>query len=137
MIILDNYDEKSTCIVINDSEYTVCKENEVELTRHGEGGFSEEEELFGAYTYENKFFFLYNNKSYETDPKSISCTNTYIDNIKRRFIVKINENVICCITYKPFIDPLFMVYDGKEDEFDFLLHLSRILESDKSILDFI
>lgn len=137
MIILDNYSKKSTCIVISDSEYTVCKENKVKMTRHGEGGFSEEGELLGAYIYDDKFFFLHKCKSYEADPKSINCTNLYTDNEMRRFIVKINDNMICDITYKPFIDPFFLGLGGEDDEYDFLLYLSRILKNEESILDFI
>lgn len=137
MIILDNYSKKLTCIVLSDSGYEVYKEDEVKQTRHGEGGFSEEGELLGAYTYDDKFFFLYNAKSYEVEPKKLNCTNTYTDGKMRRFTVSINDNVICDITYKPFVDPLFLAYGGEEDEFDFLLYLSRILKNEESILDFI
>lgn len=137
MIILDNYSKKSTCIVINDSGYTVYTEAEVKLTRHGEGGFSEEGELLGVYTCEEKFFFQYKDKRYEADPKSINCTNIYTNNKMRHFIVKVNDFVICDITYKPFIDPLIMIFGSEEDEFDFLLYLSKILKSEEAILDFI
>ena len=44
---------------------------------------------------------------------------------------------MCNKVYKPYVNPLALVFEDDEDEFDFLLHLSNIMKSKDSILNFI
>jgi len=104
---------------------------------HGEGGFTKDKQLVGIYVEANKLFFQYNDKKYETSPEQIVFSNTILDKKNRHFQVKISNQVICDIIYEPFVDPLWMVLDGDEDEFDFLLYLSNMLKNKNDILNFI
>ena len=38
---------------------------------------------------------------------------------------------------KPYVNPLALILGDDEDEFDFLLHLSKLMKSEESILSFI
>ena len=39
--------------------------------------------------------------------------------------------------YKPYINLLALIFGYDEDEFDFLLHLSKLMKNEDSILNFI
>ncbi|MBU3102465.1 MULTISPECIES: hypothetical protein [Clostridium] len=139
MVILDNYSKKLTCIKLNTIlvSYSICNYDEIGFLRDGEGGFSEKGDLLGLYIKNEKLFFLYNSKIYEVNSDSIQCKNKYTDDKKRCFKVEIDGDLVCDISYVPFIDPQALVFDSDEDEFDFLLHLSEILKSKTNILEFI
>ena len=135
MIILRNYSTIDTCIQIDNSGYTVVKKK-CDI-RQGVGGFSDDGELLGLYVYNDKLYFQYNDKSYETKANEISCTNEILKDAKRNFRVKINKVVICNIVYKPYISPFVLTFGDDEDEFDFLLYLSNLMADEDSILNFI
>ena len=135
MILLDNYSTIDTCIQIDNSGYTVVKKR-CDICE-GVGGFSEDGELLGLYVDDDKLYFQYNDKSYETNPNEIKCTNEILKEGNRNFVVKINEVVVCNKVYKPYVNPLALIFEEDEDEFDFLLHLSNLMVDEESILNFI
>ena len=135
MIILENYSTIDTYIQIDNTEYTVV--NKKCDIRQGIGGFSENGELLGLYIDNDKLYFQYNDKKYQTKPDEIICTNERLKGDKRNFKVKINDIVVCNIIYKPYVNPLSLIFGDDEDEFDFLLHLSKLMKSEESILNFI
>ena len=137
MILLDNYSKKNTYINITAEGYSIINADNINHIENGEGGFSEEGELLGLYIYNEKLYFQYNNKSYETKPNEIICTNKILNHCKRNFIVKINDRIVCNIIYKPYISPLALAFDEDEYEFDFLLYLSNLMKDENSILNFI
>ncbi|MBD7910556.1 MULTISPECIES: hypothetical protein [Clostridium] len=135
MIILRNYSKIDTCIQIDNLRYTV-----VEKTgdiRQGVGGFSEDGELLGLYIDDDKLYFQYNDKSYETKPDEINCTNEMLEDGRRDFRVKIKGILVCNIKYKPYISPFVLTFGDDEDEFDFLLYLSNLMTDENSIINFI
>lgn len=135
MIILENYSTIDTYIQIDNTEYTVV--NKKCDIRQGIGGFSENGELLGLYIDNDKLYFQYNDKKYQTKPNEIICTNERLKGDKRNFKVKIKDVVACNIIYKPYVNPLSLIFGDDEDEFDFLLHLSKLMKSEESILNFI
>lgn len=137
MILLDNYSKINTFINITADGYCIIDAKNVEGIENGEGGFSEDGELLGLYIDDGKLYFQYNNKSYETKPNEIKCTNEILKDCNRNFIVKINEVIVCNKVYKPYVNPLALIFGDDEDEFDFLLHLSKLMKSEDSILNFI
>ena len=137
MILLDNYSKKNTYIKITTEGYFIIDANNINEIENGEGGFSEEGELLGLYIDDDKLYFQYNDKSYPTTPDKINCTNKILNDCKRKFQVKINDVLVCDIVYKPYVNPLALVLGDDEDEFDFLLHLSKVMENEDSILNFI
>ena len=137
MIVLDNYSKVDTYIIIDSKGYSVADKRANRMEEHGEGGFTKDKQLVGIYVEANKLFFQYNDKKYETSPEQIVFSNTILDKKNRHFQVKISNQVICDIIYEPFVDPLWMVLDGDEDEFDFLLYLSNMLKNKNDILNFI
>lgn len=138
MILLDNYSKKNTYIKITpEGNYSIINSENVDDIEDGEGGFSEDGELLGLYIHNEKLYFQYKNKSYETKPNEIICTNKILNNCKRNFKVEIKENIICDIVYKPYISSFALVFEEEEDEFDFLLYLSNLMKDENSILNFI
>lgn len=137
MIVLDNYCKKNTYIIITTEGYSVIDENSINVIENGEGGFSEDNELLGIYVDDDKLYFQYNNRSYETNPNEIDCINKFLKDGNRNFRVKIKNSIVCDIIYKPYVDPLALVFEDDEDEFDFLLHLSKIMKNEETILNFI
>jgi hypothetical protein len=137
MIFLDNYSKKNTYINITSEGYSIVDANSINDIENGEGGFSEDGELLGLYIDDGKLYFQYNTKSYETKPDEINCTNETLDDGKRNFKVKINEVIICNIIYKPYISPFVLTFGDDEDEFDFLLYLSKLMADENSIIKFI
>ena len=93
MILLDNYSKINTFINITADGYCIIDAKNVEGIENGEGGFSEDGELLGLYINDDKLYFQYNNKSYETKPNEIKCTNEILMGGNRNFIVKINDNI--------------------------------------------
>lgn len=137
MILLENYSKKNTYIKITSQGYSIIDTNSMNGIENGEGGFSEDGELLGVYVDNNKFFFQYNDNNYETKPDEIVCTNERLSDGKRKFQVKIKDNVVCDITYKPYISPFVLTFGDDEDEFDFLLYLSKLMVDKNAILSFI
>ena len=137
MIILNNYSKIETYIVLDADSYSVVEKNKVQLIRQGVGGFSEDGELLGIYVDNSKFFFLYNNKKFEAKPDEIFCTINRFSNGSNNFKVIIKDKTICDISYKPYISPLALPFGDDEDEFDFLLYLSKLLHNKNSIQNFI
>jgi hypothetical protein len=137
MIVLDNYSEADTYIIINTKGYSIANKRDKRLEEHGEGGFTEDKQLVGIYVEANKLFFQYNDKKYETSPDQIVFSNTKIDKENRHFQVKISNQIVCDIIYKPYLSPHWLLLDGDEDEFDFLLYLSNMLKNRDAILNFI
>lgn len=135
MIILRNYSKINTCIQIDNSRYKVVEK--IGDIRQGVGGFSEDGELLGLYSEDGKLYFQYNNKSYETKPDEINCTNELLNDGKRNFRVIIKDVVVCNIIYKPYISPFVLTFGDEEDEFDFLLYLANLIVDKNSILNFI
>ena len=137
MIVLENYSRKNTYITITTEGYSVIDANSINGMENGEGGFSEDNELLGIYVVDDKLYFQYNDKKYQTKPDEIICTNERVKGDKRRFKVKIKDILVCDIIYKPYVNPLALIFGDDEDEFDFLLHLSKLMKSEESILNFI
>ena len=137
MIILDNHSKYNTYIIIENEKYSVVDAESIEGIEQGDGGFSENGDLLGLYVDKDKLYFQYNNNNYEAKAHDIECTNIILNDGKREFKVKIKDLLICDIVYKPYIDPLALIVGSDDDEFDFLLRLSRVMESEDSILDFI
>lgn len=137
MIVLDNYSKKNTYITITSEGYSIINANSINSIENGEGGFSEDNELLGIYVEDDKLYFQYNDKKYQTKPDEIICTNERLKGDKRSFKVKINDTLVCNIIYKPYVNPLALVFGDDDDEFDFLLHLSKLMKSEESILNFI
>ena len=137
MIVLENYSTKNTYITITTEGYSVIDANSINGMENGEGGFSEDNELLGIYVVDDKLYFQYNDKKYQTKPDEIICTNERVKGDKRRFKVKIKDILVCDIIYKPYVNPLALIFGDDEDEFDFLLHLSKLMKSEESILNFI
>lgn len=135
MIILKNYSTIDTYIQIDSTGYTVV--NKKCDIRQGIGGFSENGELLGLYIDKDKLYFQYDNKKYETKADKVNCVNKILNDGKRNFQVKISDVRVCDIVYKPYVNPLALVFGDDEDEFDFLLHLSKLMKSEESILNFI
>ena len=137
MIVLENYSRKNTYITITTEGYSVIDANSINGMENGEGGFSEDNELLGIYVVDDKLYFQYNDKKYQTKPDEIICTNERVKGDKRRFKVKIKDILVCDIIYKPYVNPLALIFGDDGDEFDFLLHLSKLMKSEESILNFI
>ena len=137
MIVLENYSRKNTYITITTEGYSVIDANSINGMENGEGGFSEDNELLGIYVVDDKLYFQYNDKKYQTKPDEIICTNERVKGDKRRFKVKLMDILVCDIIYKPYVNPLALIFGDDEDEFDFLLHLSKLMKSEESILNFI
>ena len=137
MILLENYSKKNTDIKINSQGYSIVDANSISEREDGEGGFSEDGELLGVYVMDDKLYFQYKDKSYQAKTDEICCTNQMLDDGRRHFKVKIREGVICDIIYKPYISPLALTFGDDEDEFDFLLYLSKLIQDENSILKFI
>jgi hypothetical protein len=137
MIILNNYSKVGTFIVLESNKHSIVNKNELNVPRNGVGGFSENGDLLGIYVIDDKFYFLYNNEKIEVIPSNIKCVNNYITNVLRRFTVEINDKLICDIKYEPYIDPGMIYYDADPEEFDFLLYLSGLLNSNETIINFI
>lgn len=137
MIVLDNYSKKNTYITITAEGYSIIDANRINSIENGEGGFSEDNELLGIYVEDDKLYFQYNDIKYQTKPDEIICTNERIKGDKRSFKVKIKDILVCDIVYKPYVNPLALILGDDEDEFDFLLHLSKLMKSEESILSFI
>ncbi|EJO5347065.1 hypothetical protein ACXATD_001834 [Clostridium sporogenes] len=135
MIILRNYSTIDTYIQIDNSGYTVV--NKKCDIRQGVGGFSEDGELLGLYIDDDKLYFQYNDKKYETKANEVNCINKVLNDGKRNFQVKINDVLVCDIVYKPYISPFVLTFGDDEDEFDFLLYLSNLMVDENSILNFI
>ncbi len=131
MIILRNYSEEGTYIMIEDDEYNIVSEKEIESTRQGIVGFSENEDLIGVYLKGKDLYFIYNSKSYKFNSDTINFENNVINKEKRNFIVKINEKEVCAIEYKR----VFFVFSlgEEEDEFDYLLYLSNLFQTKEDI----
>lgn len=137
MIFLDNYSKKNTYIRITSEGYSIVDANSIYEIENGEGGFSEDGELLGLYIEDGKLYFQYNNKSYETKPDEMNCTNELLNDGKRNFRVIIKDVVVCNIIYKPYISPFVLTFGDEEDEFDFLLYLANLIVDKNSILNFI
>ncbi len=137
MILLDNYSKKNTYINITPKGYSIIDTNNIDEIENGEGGFSEDGELLGLYVDEDKLYFQYNDKKYETKPDEINCTNEILKDGKRNFRVKIKNVLVCDIIYKPYISPFVLTFGDKEDEFDFLLYLTNLMGDKNSIFKFI
>ena len=137
MILLDNYSKINTYIQIIGEEYSVIDKVNEEQSIDGEGGFSDEGELLGIFLEGDKLFFRYNNKSYETSPSDLVCTYEIMAGGICNFKVKIKKEIVCDITYEPYISPLAMAFEEDDDEFDYLLYLSRLIKDEESILQFI
>jgi len=137
LIILNNYSKTGTYIILESTGYSIIEKDKVQLVRQGVGGFSEDKQLLGIYVEADKFFFLYNDKKYNVNPDEIFCTNARISDGKRSFQVKIKDNIVCDITYKPYISPFVLTFGDDDDEFDFLLYLSKLMLSKDSIGNFI
>ncbi len=133
MIILENYSELNTYIKIVDESYTIISEDSYKNQVNGIGGISENGELIGIYVIDKKLYFQYNSTSYETTPRDLVCHYEHIDNGKYRFIVKNKGRIICDIEYKPYVSPFVLTFGGDDDEFDFLLYLSKLLKDEASI----
>lgn len=129
MVVLDNWSKWGTYILIEKDGYTIEEEEKVKINREGFGGFSEDNRLIGLYVKTGKLFFLYNQNHYEINSNSFDTSNKYIDKENRRFIAKINNNIVCDITYKPYVDPNYPIYGGEEDEFDFLLQFDNFVNN--------
>lgn len=137
MIVLNNYTTNGTYIVLNDHGYYVIDKNKINNKRKGVGGFTEENELVGIYVENDKLFFIYKDMKFEASPDEILCTNKILDNGMRNFSVTIKGKIVCNIVYKPYISPLALPFGDDEDEFDFLLYLSKLLFDKNSINNFI
>ena len=137
MIVLDNYSEKNTYIIVTEEGYSIVDENSINGIENGEGGFDEDNELLGIYVENEKLYFQYKDKKHQTKPDEIICTNEWLKGNKRIFKVKIKDTLVCNIIYKPYVNPLALVFEDDEDEFDFLLHLSKLMKSKESISNFI
>ena len=137
MILLDNYSKKNTFINITTEGYSIIDAKNMNRIENGEGGFSEDGELLGLYIDEDELYFQYNDKRYKTKPDKINCTNEILNDGKRNFKVKINDTLVCDIVYEPYVNPLALIFGDDEDEFDFLLYLSKLMKSEDSILNFI
>ena len=57
MIIMNNYPEVGTYIMLETSGYSIVKKNKVQLVRQGVGGFSEDGQVVGIYVENNKLYF--------------------------------------------------------------------------------
>ncbi|MDA2632297.1 hypothetical protein PDQ38_24305 [Bacillus cereus] len=57
MIIMNNYPEVGTYIMLETSGYSIVEKNKVQLVRQGVGGFSEDGQVVGVYVKNNKLFF--------------------------------------------------------------------------------
>ena len=137
MILLDNYSKINTYIKITTEGYSIINANNKNRIENGKGGFSEDGELLGLYIDDDKLYFQYNDKSYVTKPDEINCINEILDDGKRDFQVKIKDVLVCDIVYKPYVNPLALIFGDDEDEFDFLLYLSKLMKNKDSILNFI
>jgi len=137
MIIMNNYSKTETYIILEPCGYSIVEKNKVQLVRQGVGGFSEDGQVVGIYVNDNKLYFFYNGKSFETSIENLICINSYVAKLKRCFSVTIGKQNICNIVYEPFIDPGMIYYDADPEEFDVLLYLSELLKSEDSIKRFI
>ncbi|EIT87200.1 hypothetical protein A374_01464 [Fictibacillus macauensis ZFHKF-1] len=136
MIIMNNYSKTETYIILEPSGYSIVKKIKVPFIRQGVGGFSEDGQIIGIYVKDNKLFFFYNGKSFETSLENLVCINNYVSNSKRIFSVTIGGQNICNIAYEPFIDPGMIYYDADPNEFDVLLYISELLKNMDSIRSF-
>ncbi|HDR7658193.1 TPA: hypothetical protein QCX68_003682 [Bacillus wiedmannii] len=136
MIIMNNYSKVGTYIMLETSGYSIVEKNKVELVRQGVGGFSEDGQVVGIYIKNNKLYFFYNGRSFETSLGNFICVNRYISKFERCFSVTIAGRNICHIVYEPFIDPGVIYYDADPEEFDVLLYLSELLKNEDSIKRF-
>jgi len=137
MILLDNYSEMGTYIRLEKKGYSVVRKDLVVGEKKGIGGFSEDEELLGLYFFDNRLFFQYKDKAYEVNANELSCSNSVSNDGNRCFNVRIGKCIVCDITYKPFISPFSLAFEEEDDEFDFLLYISRIMKNEETINTFI
>lgn len=137
MIILDNYSKIKTYIVLDNNMFSIIDYNNINSVMQGVGGFSESKELFGVYLENDKLFLICANKIYNIDPKLILCTNDKLENNKRRFKVMKKDEILYEQTYTPYVHPFSNVVESDEDEFDFLLYLSKIIKNEQTMNNFI
>ena len=133
MIYLKNYSQYNTFIRLDEKSYSVVDEAE---KIDGIGGFTETKEMLGCYIENDDFFFCHECNKYEVILKEVSSVNERLDDGKRNFRVIISNRVVCEITYKPYINPLGLAFGDDDDEFDFLLFLSRVLQDGVSATKF-
>lgn len=133
MIYLKNYSQYNTYICLQETSYSLVGDV---FQINGIGGFTEDKEMLGFYVKNDKFFFRYENKVFEIKNNNISCTNEYNEKGKRHFAMVIENSVVCEKIYKPYISPLTLAFEEDDEEFDFLLFLSRALSDETSVLRF-
>lgn len=133
MIYLKNYSQYDTFICLYENSYSVVGDAE---KIDGIGGFAENDEMLGCYIENESFFFCYENNVYEFIVNDIRCTDEWDDNGKRNFRVIIANEVVCEIAYKPYASPLRLAFQEDDDEFDFLLFLSRALSDETTVAKF-
>lgn len=137
MIILRNYLELGTYIVIKSKSHTIEKEENINEPRHGVGGILEDGLLIGCYLNNDNLYFQINSETYEIKSPNFKCTNEYISKLERCFSVTIGDEKICEIVYEPYIDPGMLYYDADPEEFDVLLYMSGVLKDKESMQNFI
>ncbi|ARC83447.1 hypothetical protein U732_2368 [Clostridium argentinense CDC 2741] len=134
MIILRNYFDISSKIVLYDNEYKI---EDINSPINGVGGVADDNILYGLYVDNGKLFFIIDTKAYELNKNNINCSNKYITATERMFIILSSNQEICGIRYKPFVDPGMIYYDIDEDEFDVLLYISSLLKDNETIDKFV
>ncbi|WP_338554586.1 hypothetical protein [Paenibacillus sp. KS-LC4] len=138
MVILRNYSEYKKYTIWNGENYEIVEKETVNRQEQGISGFTEDETMVGVFVQDKDAFFLINNKEYQICKSNFECSNNYIDKKTRVFKFINQSDVICKITYEPYIDPGMVMYDSDPEEFDFLLFLSNnILQSEESLANFI
>jgi len=134
VIILRNYFDIDSKIVLHDNEYKIENINSI---INGVGGITDNNILYGLYVYNKKLFFVINTKSYELNKNNINCSNKYITKTDRLFIILSSNQKVCEIQYEPVVDPGMMYYDIDEEEFDVLLYISSLLKDNETISKFV
>lgn len=141
MIILRNYTTNNTYIQLHKIGYSFREKEQ--YANCGIGGFTDDDKLIGLYVYNEELYFHYNNISYKALPKDIYCVNkTYkvdsvSENLHCNFIVNIKNIEVCNIKYIPYISPLALPFGDDVDEFDYLAYLSKLMESEETLNNFI
>ena len=133
MIYLKNYSEYNTFIRLDEDAYVVVDDAD---KIDGIGGFTETNEMLGFYIENDKFFFCYECNKYEVVLNEFSCVNEKNDDGKRKFKIIISDRIVCEITYEPYVNPIGLVFGEEDDEFDFLLFLSKYLQDEVSVTRF-
>jgi hypothetical protein len=139
MIIMRNYFSLETYILLEPSGYSIVNKNEVQSVSQGVAGFSEDEQLVGIYVEDNKFYFYYNGKSFEATVDNFICTHQSLTSSSSDtcFRVTICGQTICEIVYEPYVTFEMILHGIDPEEFDFLIYLSRVLNSKESMESFI